>query len=427
LAESKLNFILGGDVIGCGIDFTLHKMFYTKNGSFLGASLHLSSEKWLTGLMKGLIFDRVGVERRLFPSVGLRTPRESVKANFGQEEFRFDIDAYVYQERTRVWRTIQSIPLTLTVDLRTHRSAFTSFTDKTISIDNSQPAHAPSSETKGKLDEIVLSYLNHHGYCKSYQAMKKTMSVGQVPQVPQAPTTLLSIGDDMDLDTDVEEAATANTLQERKEERDLRNRIKILKAVQSGHIDTALTETQKHYPSVLETDGGFMKFRLRCRKLVELIIEAAELLKKIQAERAAVSTNGHSAAREVSTVDGVFDMEMDLDSGPTSSTRPSFSNGGTRNGSNPEEETAMEVYHQAFGKALAFGQSLQGEYRENKREEVVSLFKSSASLMAFTDPLRADQEICGLASHESRIELASELNQAILGEPSLSSSLLSRL
>jgi len=175
-----------------------------------------------------------------------------------------------------------------------------------------------------------------------------------------------------------------------------------------------LTETQKHYPSVLETDGGFMKFRLRCRKLVELIVEAAELLKKIQAERAAVSTNGHSAAREVSTVDGVFDMEMDLDSGPTSSTRPSFSNGGTRNGSNPVEELAMEVYHQAFGKALAFGQSLQGEYRENKREEVVSLFKSSASLMAFTDPLRADQEICGLASHESRIELASELNQAIL-------------
>jgi hypothetical protein len=29
---------LAGDVIGCGIDFTQHKVFYTKNGTFLGKS-----------------------------------------------------------------------------------------------------------------------------------------------------------------------------------------------------------------------------------------------------------------------------------------------------------------------------------------------------------------------------------------------------
>ncbi|EKM60371.1 uncharacterized protein PHACADRAFT_246248 [Phanerochaete carnosa HHB-10118-sp] len=29
--------ISAGDVIGCGIDFSQHKMFYTKNGTLLGA------------------------------------------------------------------------------------------------------------------------------------------------------------------------------------------------------------------------------------------------------------------------------------------------------------------------------------------------------------------------------------------------------
>lgn len=30
---------LAGDVIGCGIDFSLHKAFYTKNSSFIGELL----------------------------------------------------------------------------------------------------------------------------------------------------------------------------------------------------------------------------------------------------------------------------------------------------------------------------------------------------------------------------------------------------
>ena len=34
-----------GDVIGCGVDFTKHKVFYTKNGNFLGecASIGLTN------------------------------------------------------------------------------------------------------------------------------------------------------------------------------------------------------------------------------------------------------------------------------------------------------------------------------------------------------------------------------------------------
>jgi len=272
-------------------------------------------------------------------------------------------------------------------------------------------AQVPSSETKGKLDDIVLSYLNHHGYSKSYQALKKAMNAEKLPSAPVAPT-IAPVGEDMDLDTDVEEAATASTLFERKEEQDLQDRIKILRAVQSGDIDSALAETQQHYPRVLEADGGLMKFRLRCRKLVELIIESAELLKKLQAEKAIANTNGHSAIPGSSTVDGMFDMEMDVEAQTTSSTSIPLGNG--RPPTDIGVESTAEIYHQAFGKALAFGQSLQWEYRDDKREEVVNLFKRSASLLAFADPLQADQETGALVSHESRVELANELNQAIL-------------
>ena len=31
-----LRIVSAGDVIGCGIDFDMHKAFYTKNGTFLG-------------------------------------------------------------------------------------------------------------------------------------------------------------------------------------------------------------------------------------------------------------------------------------------------------------------------------------------------------------------------------------------------------
>jgi hypothetical protein len=37
---------------------------------------------------------------------------------------------------------------------------------------------------------------------------------------------------------------------------------------------------QRWHPKVLEREEGLMRFKLRCRKFVELILEAAELKKK---------------------------------------------------------------------------------------------------------------------------------------------------
>ncbi|KAG6907993.1 hypothetical protein DXG01_006649, partial [Tephrocybe rancida] len=63
-----------GDVIGCGVDFTTHKAFFTKNGVLIGHA-----------------FDNVGMHVDLYPSIGMRHSDEAVRANFGQEPFKFDI------------------------------------------------------------------------------------------------------------------------------------------------------------------------------------------------------------------------------------------------------------------------------------------------------------------------------------------------
>jgi hypothetical protein len=67
-----------GDVIGCGIDFTVETLFYTHNGADLGSP---------SSTLGDAIDD-------LYPTVGLRSMGERVRANFGKEDFMFDIEHY---------------------------------------------------------------------------------------------------------------------------------------------------------------------------------------------------------------------------------------------------------------------------------------------------------------------------------------------
>jgi len=62
-----------GDIIGCGIDFNTNQVFFTKNGTLIGT-----------------VFKDIGKTIELYPSIGLRHSDEAVRANFGQDPFRFD-------------------------------------------------------------------------------------------------------------------------------------------------------------------------------------------------------------------------------------------------------------------------------------------------------------------------------------------------
>ncbi|CAG8579980.1 4221_t:CDS:2, partial [Paraglomus occultum] len=64
-----------GDVIGCGINFLNGTAFYTKNGHNLGIAFR-------------------DIEGDFYPIIGLSAFNETVEANFGQDEFVFDVVKY---------------------------------------------------------------------------------------------------------------------------------------------------------------------------------------------------------------------------------------------------------------------------------------------------------------------------------------------
>jgi hypothetical protein len=74
-----------GDIVGCCINFRRGIAFYTKNGVELDTAF------------RDLTFDAPGKSGKgdFYPSVGLRTPGEHVRVNFGQKPFVFDIGGYV--------------------------------------------------------------------------------------------------------------------------------------------------------------------------------------------------------------------------------------------------------------------------------------------------------------------------------------------
>jgi hypothetical protein len=102
------------DIIGCGIDFIAKRAFFVKNGKWLGYIFDLSSslserEDPITraGNASGGGLSRRDRERgrlketpgtaplQFYPTIGLQTPGETVKVNFGQDPFKFDIDSFV--------------------------------------------------------------------------------------------------------------------------------------------------------------------------------------------------------------------------------------------------------------------------------------------------------------------------------------------
>ncbi|KAL1408931.1 hypothetical protein Q8F55_005745 [Vanrija albida] len=71
-----------GDVVGCGIDYTTGRAFFTRNGKLLG---HAFSK----------------IPQELYPAVGLRAATESLAVNF-TGPFTYDIDSHVAAISTKV-------------------------------------------------------------------------------------------------------------------------------------------------------------------------------------------------------------------------------------------------------------------------------------------------------------------------------------
>lgn len=92
-----------GDVVGCGFDFVQQSIFFTKNGVMLGTAFQgvpcfASTDE-----------DLVGPGFLLHATVGLHSPGERVRLNFGAAPFAFDLTAYKASLKSVLERSLAAI------------------------------------------------------------------------------------------------------------------------------------------------------------------------------------------------------------------------------------------------------------------------------------------------------------------------------
>jgi hypothetical protein len=81
-----------GDIIGCGYDYRNQEVFFTLNGRYLGIAFH-------------------DITHVLYPVVGLHSSGEAIIANFGQHEFKYDLQGYIQDQYDKIRLNVSQISL----------------------------------------------------------------------------------------------------------------------------------------------------------------------------------------------------------------------------------------------------------------------------------------------------------------------------
>ncbi|GAA5833763.1 hypothetical protein JCM3766R1_000091 [Sporobolomyces carnicolor] len=380
-----------GDVVGCGIDWTdaggdrgkrerdgskkgkeknkdkgSGRVFYTKNGLFLGyAFSNLSGD--------------------LYPTIGLRTPNESVRVNFGQAPFKFDIDSLLLdRKRTILSRASETSQLPSQFFLSPSRAP----SPPIPTLSTGQQSQSPSTPYRDRLHETLQSliggYLRHCGYDDTARAFDRQVrrerhdrAIGIVKsnggggggETTAAPTR----GEEEE--EDGPQAAGGSSAE-------LRSRI--LNLAMTDQTKEALELVQEHYPAVLEegADDDDLVFKLKCRVFVEAVLAYSRF------DAATPMPNkGKSKAHAAD------DQDADMSSSVTSA--------------------ASTV---SIDELLSLGRSLHSAYSSSPSPSVQAELQATLGLMAYRDPEKeaAEGRARRIVRGEEKDRVVERLNRAIL-------------
>lgn len=293
------------------------------------------------------------IKGKLFPSVGMKKPGEHIRVNFGQSPFVFDIDGMMMEEKKRVRQQIEATSTTKLAP--------------------------PLNETE-LIQSLVLQFLTHDGYVETAKVFAE--EVRSEKQALSMDRNAVIQGFDV------------------KEDEDAGHRQRIRAAILEGDVERALQLTNELYPNVLK-DNEQVYFRLRIRRFIEMIRQAAEMQQQSNSN-ITKKANGHSG----DWYDDIINHDMELDDHPHQNN--------TFDRMDTEESSGMQVeYQKLLQETLDYGRELQAEFVDDPRREVSKALQDAFSLMAYQDPLNV-KEVSHLLHPSGRVAVAEELNSAIL-------------
>ncbi|KAG0225718.1 hypothetical protein BGX31_007546 [Mortierella sp. GBA43] len=303
-------------------------LFYTKNGVYLGVAF-----RDLSG--------------PLYPTVGMRTQGEIVEANFGQRKFIFSIDDYVKEEKKQAWQTLEGA------------------LHKAEAENQSLPSQT--------MNQLVLSYMIHHGYAESAKQFSSDMALQS--------TNLQGLSGKRPISSAMESSSYPPAVV------GAERRKAIKEAILTGEIDRAMELLESDHPGIMGSNED-MTLQLHCRKFVEMVNSASASLQLLD----------HSRERG----------KDDLKTGSSKDIELVLSDSG-RMDIDQDESSGLEDLG-TIKNAIEYGQFLQKHYEDNTRHSVQEMLHETFAVLATHHVPGHHHKVASI----SREKVAETVNTAIL-------------